>query len=183
MKNKLLWPMVIIGTAIQLCHFYMHGLQTWHWLFVDRSTAYMTPLGWHISDQLGMVFYGYAHAGMMATKMVGMQWMHLLLNCAFVGTLLLALRLAPNKYMRWALAVELMHLGEHIALTTSAMLTGGIDYGWSNLFGYAVVWFGHNAGVGYKVWWHFLINFVPTWGMLWGMRKSLENKVFRMVVL
>lgn len=170
LTGVLLWRIVFAGVLIQLAHFYMHGVQAWHWTFVDRTTAYMTPEGWHISSWLGELI---GYNGMRA-QMVGMEWMHLLLNVAFVGTLLLALKLAPSKWMRWALALELMHLGEHIALTSTCMLYGP-DCGWSNLFGYAVVWFGHNAGVGYKVWWHFLINFAPTGFMLKGMMEHFRK--------
>lgn len=168
-----LWRVVFAGVLIQLVHFYMHGVQAWHWLAVDRATAYMTPEGWRISSWLGSLIYP-SMCGPMA-MMVGMEWMHLILNVVFVGTLLLALWLAPSKWLRWALAVELAHLGEHIGLTATMMLYGQ-DYGWSNLFGYAVVWFGHNAGVGYKVLWHFLINFAPTGFMLWGMREYFKRK-------
>lgn len=171
LTGVILWRIVFAGVLIQLAHFYMHGVQAWHWLTVDRSTAYMTPLGWRISDWLGGCIVPNM-CGMYA-KMVGMEWMHLILNIVFVGTLLLTLKLAPSKWIRLALAVELMHLGEHIGLTASYMLYGQ-DYGWSNLFGYAVQWFGHNAGVGYKVWWHFLINFAPTGFMLYGMREHFK---------
>lgn len=169
-----LWQMVAFGTVLQLGHFYMHGLQAWHWLFIDHTSAYMTPLGWSLSDWLGKIFVpGVCGPHVM---MVGMEWMHLLLNVSFVGTLLIALRLMPNVWIERALAVELMHLGEHIALTASCMLYG-VGNGWSTLFGYASVLFGHDGGIGFRVMWHFLINFAPTGLMAWGMYKAARVRI------
>lgn len=158
MLRKTLWTIAVLGTFFQLGHFFEHALQAHHWLFINRSYAWMSDLACWLS----------LHMGPNMTS--GMEVLHLTGNLIFLVTLAAWYQLRPNIWMGRALAVEAFHLSEHISLTVTVFLYGKAA-GWSTLFGFAGNVLGHDGAVGFRVLWHFGMNLVPTVLMLWAMQQ------------
>ena len=161
--KRLLLAVAVLGTAFQVGHFTEHAIQAHEWLFVNRSQAWMSDLAMWLSMHMG------------PTMASGMEVLHLTGNLIFLVTLYAWLALKPSVWMRRAFIVEAFHLTEHIALTATVFLYGHA-VGWSTAFGFAPEWFGHNGAVGYRVLWHFGMNLIPSFLMMWALTRPRPPK-------
>lgn len=148
----------VLGTAFQAGHFVEHTVQFYHWLMIDRSYAYMSPIAMNLVHHIGSALV--PHADMVRTHMVGMEVLHLIGNQIFLATLMAWYALRPSRLMKYALLVETFHMVEHMALVISALLLNHA-YGLSTI-----------GGIGYRVSWHFVMNLIPTALMIAAMRKQ-----------
>jgi hypothetical protein len=135
--------LVMLGVLLQGGHFTEHLIQAVVWIWGDRTQAYMSPLA-HVLAMWAGAPFGANHMA------IGMEILHLAGNLAFLATLWGMSRLDWSPAIGWALTIEGYHLGEHISLTTT-VITLGHAVGQSTLF-----------GVGFRVWWHFVMNAIPT---------------------
>ncbi len=150
---------VALGITFQIGHFVEHAVQFGMWLFSNKSVAWMSPWAMWLVHQIGHITVPQAtHARQMA---VGMELLHLIGNSIFLATLGGMYTISPRRCIRWALYVEGFHLCEHIMLTLSILLLGKA-MGLSTLFGYSSMLWGPEGAVGYRVFWHFALNLVPS---------------------
>lgn len=169
MTRKALICVITLGVVFQIGHFIEHATQAGMWVFVDRSTAYMSPLAMMLVHLIGgLLLKGQNMARQM---LVGMEMLHLVGNLIFLGTLAGMYHISPKREIGWALKVETFHLYEHIMLTSTAIFLGKA-VGLSTLFGGADALGDHNFAVGYRVLWHFAMNLVPSALMAWSMAKG-----------
>jgi len=172
MSTKLkigLWSVAVLGTVFQAGHFTEHAIQAHEWLFTDRTKPWMSDIAMWLSMHMG------------ATMPVGMELLHLTGNLIFLVTLAAwCILMTPNNLMRKAFLVEAFHLTEHINLTATVLLYGKA-VGWSTLFGYAPMLFGHDGAVGFRVLWHFGMNLIPSLLMLVAMLPKSDAQLAAML--
>ncbi len=147
---------VVLTLLFQGFHFFEHIIQLGHWLFYDRSFAYMSP--WVMTWVMKLGAFFWPEITMNMQMHLGMELIHLIGNSIFfIGTLGLYF-FVKNKASKWALIIQGVHLYEHISLTVSAIAIRK-SIGVSTFFGFPV-----DAGflVGYRVLWHFLFNLIPS---------------------
>lgn len=177
--RKLLTILVSLGVTFQVGHFAEHAVQFMMWVFNDRNTPWMSPWAMWLSHQLGCITVRMSEqlcGGMNVAKyqmMVGMEVLHIIGNSIFLGTLFGIYRLMPGKWMRRALYVEGFHLVEHLMLTTSVLYFQR-PLGLSTLFGHSLALFGQQGAVGYRVFWHFGMNLIPSAFMMMAMMRKIK---------
>lgn len=149
---------VTAGALIfQVVHFFEHFAQVFVWIVGDRSKAYMTPWGMWCMEWLGRVLAPNQDAGRQGQ--IGFEMLHLIGNGIFVvGIFGLFKFVRRSKALIWAAAIETFHLYEHVSLTISAIAIGKA-IGFSTFFGLPV---DKLTLVGYRVWWHFVFNLIPS---------------------
>ena len=182
---KGIFVVVVLGVLFQIGHFFEHAFQWGVWLFGDRSKPWMSVVADWLAMTAGQIVYPMPdictdEKGWMAKQMLyGMEVLHLVGNTIFLVTIGLLLayfasnhtpyykRMGENPtrkqtrhYLKWALAIEGFHLYEHIMLTVT-VFTLGKPVGFSTLFG-GTAFFPKEYAVGYRVSWHFFMNFIPT---------------------
>jgi hypothetical protein len=152
------------GLAFQVGHFAEHATQFGVWVLGDlshicgRDTPWMSPWATKLVRMVGLFLFPQADEA--RRMMLGMEVLHLIGNTIFLTSLACLYHCLPSKWVRWALYIEGFHFCEHIALTATAYYVG-IPMGLSTLFGYAGSLGGREFAVGYRVTWHFVMNFLP----------------------
>ena len=158
----------ILGLTFQVGHFLEHTFQFGAWIWGDRSVPWMSQPVMELVRMVGQ--YYFPTADMARQMAAGMEIAHLVGNAIFLVSLLSLLYFVRSKWVRAAFYVELFHLGEHIALTLSIIYVGK-PIGLSTLFGNSVPLLGLELAVGYRVFWHFALNFVPSILAMIGLKK------------
>jgi hypothetical protein len=162
--------LVTLTLSFQGFHFFEHIVQLGHWIFNDRSFAYMTPWVMTWVEHLGM--YYWPEASMKMQMHLGMELIHLIGNgIFFAGTLGLYV-FVKNRASKWAIIIQGIHLYEHISLTLSAIAVGK-SIGLSTFFGIAI---DHYFLVGYRVLWHFTLNLIPSVLVIIAFIRMHQNK-------
>ncbi len=161
-----------LGIAFQIGHFVEHAVQFGMWLFSDRSAAWMSVWAMWLVHSIGEALR--PNAGHIAQMAAGMEVLHLIGNAIFLLTLAGAYRLMPSRNIRLAIYVEGFHLLEHLMLTGSVLILGKA-LGISTLLGYSSLVFTQEGMVGYRVFWHFAMNLVPSLLLMKSiMRRTAE---------
>ena len=155
------WPLALVAAAIgggvfQLGHFAEHVAQAGYWLAHRSDAPWMTPWASSLASSFGRLATG--------TPGFGMEALHLTGNMIFFGgaTAIAVVisrggRPDARRPARLGVAVQGLHVLEHVALTAT-VLAGGPARGLSTLFGTL------DPGPGlwtYRVWWHLTINTTP----------------------
>jgi hypothetical protein len=154
------WPLlagVAAGAVFQLGHFGEHVAQAGYWAGHTEEAPWMTPWASALARSVGGLVPG--------TPTFGMEALHLVGNAIFL-TGVVAIYVAvlrdgsafSQRPARAGVAVQSVHVLEHVALTLS-VLVGGRARGISTGFGLLV------PGPGlwtYRVWWHLTINAIAT---------------------
>lgn len=147
------------GLAFQVVHALEHVLQLGYWVAHPLQAPWLTPWAAAGRDVLAVATDGQA-AG-------GSELLHLLGNLIFLGGLVaLAVwhartgRDSGSRALRWALAVQGVHVAEHLLLVTTWVLTGQAT-GFTTLFGAVAV--GTAPAHAVRVLSHFALNAVATW--------------------
>jgi hypothetical protein len=171
---------VAMGIAFQVGHFTEHAVQFGVWLAGVHSYAYISPVAKFFIHYLGTFFYPAAPVA--RQNLMGMEILHLIGNAIFLATIAGLFYFFRTKSVRWALYVEGFHLVEHLLLTSTAHVTNQA-LGFSTLFGYAETWGGHEFAVGYRVFWHFALNLVPSGLMMVPLMRRSQQEVPRLGAL
>lgn len=169
---RLLVVLVVGTVSFQVVHFFEHLLQIGHWFAYPAGPPWMTPWGQAAADGVGALLAGH-HAGM-AT---GMELLHLVGNwITFVG--LIAVYVALRSWRIWgpkmratwfAFWLQLVHLGEHVSLTSTHLLVGR-PIGLSTLLGASFYLEGAWAS-SIRIWWHFVVNLAVVAAFLLAVRE------------
>jgi hypothetical protein len=173
LASRLMVALVLGVLCFQLVHFLEHGLQLGYWALHPGEDPWITPWGRVATDGLAALS---GHHGGRAT---GTELLHLFGNwIAFVGiaAMYLALRgwqvgSRRMRAARVALWVQLVHVLEHAALT-STFFAFGTPVGLSTLFGHSFHIEGGWAPT-IRIWWHFAMVLVPTALFLLALREFL----------
>jgi hypothetical protein len=173
-RLSILVTVLFLGTTLALifqgAHFFEHFVQVLVWIVGDRSRAYMTPWGEWCMNWLGRVVAPGQEASRQA--ILGFEMLHLIGNAIFLaGIFGLFALIKKSKALVWAAVIQGFHLYEHVSLTISAIAIGK-SIGFSTFFGLSV---DKLTLVGYRVWWHFIFNLIPSIlivMVLYGMRKN-----------
>lgn len=147
----------VTGVVFQLAHFGEHVAQTGYWVTHRSEPPWVTPWARTLIDSYRSWAPG--------SPGFGMELLHLVGNAIFLtGALAICLALAPIarsgdvRLARIGTAVQVVHVAEHIALTTTVVVAGR-SIGVSTLFGTIdagpAVWT-------YRIWWHMAINAIAT---------------------
>jgi hypothetical protein len=169
-KAGLYFAYLVWGTvAFQAVHTLEHILQVGFWIRRPYYQPWLSP--WALAAQKGLTNY----FDPQARPQTGNELLHLLGNLIFFFGLLAinhALRVSTTsrrdrRFSLAALAIQGIHVTEHVLLTTTWYLTG-VPRGASTLFGYAFTlpapW-----APGIRIVWHFLANFLPMTFVLLGL--------------
>lgn len=160
--RRLLVVLGLSGVSFQLGHFLEHLLQIGHWLGQPGEEPWITPWGLVATD--GFTTLAGHHGG----RASGTELLHLAGNWIFF-TGLIALyagtrgwhkRLPGMRALRLAFWLQLVHVVEHVALSTT-FFAFGRPRGLSTLFGWTFSWEGPWAP-SIRAWWHFLMNLAVT---------------------
>ena len=161
-------PLLVIATlalAFQVGHFFEHFAQFAIWCLGDlseicgRNTPWMSSWATDMVQNLGS--YLAPEAARARQSMLGLETLHLGGNSIFLIGIGACYLLTKNRFVKWALIIEGLHLVEHIMLTGSAFAYGR-PMGVSTLFGEAISLLPSKEWVvGYRVSWHFVLNLFP----------------------
>lgn len=154
--------------VVQAAHVFEHLLQFGYWVIHPSQPPWMTPWAMWLHRPL-MV------DGSMA---LGVELLHLFGNTVFfAGLVALAVWYAAYGYrirdcrpLGIALAVQGVHLVEHVVLTITAAWAG-TSVGVSTLFGLV----DGPVMTSWRVWFHFGINAVATWYALEAVRQARHD--------
>jgi hypothetical protein len=153
---RILFVITVGALVFQIGHFSEHFIQVGAWIFGNQTSPYMSPAGMWLMDTLGQFFFPLAEVA--KQKYLGFELLHLFGNAIFMIGIIGTYYFIRIREIFWALIIEGYHLYEHISLTASAIYIGK-SIGFSTLFGLAMSpW----TSVAYRVWWHFLLNLIPT---------------------
>ncbi|MBM3139555.1 MAG: hypothetical protein FJZ92_04905 [Chloroflexi bacterium] len=166
----LLLGLAVAGLLFQVVHFAEHLLQVAYLLGHAGEQAWMTPWGAWTRDRLA--------EALSSSRMVGMEVLHLLGNAAFLAGLVAldahgrvaGTRGRVGRWLTAALAVQGLHVVEHVALTASVIATGHAA-GATTLLGALhgepgfATWF--------RVWAHFLLNLVGSAAVVVALWRAL----------
>ena len=189
LSTKTFFTLVVIvtlGISFQIGHFLEHAYQFGVWVFGPRDKPWMSVVAMWLCEKLGMLVLPMPdictdEKAFMARQMaLGMEVLHLVGNSIFLVTIGLLYYLIPSKWIKAALYVETFHLYEHIMLTCTLIFLGK-PVGLSTLFGGTAYFFGKEGIVGYRVGWHFVMNFIPTFFLMkdWKNIKNLIVTTFK----
>lgn len=140
------------GIGFQVGHFVEHLAQLGYWAAHPSEAPWLTP--WAAAGRDVLTFGG--------PPTTGVEVLHLLGNLIFlvgvVGLWMYARgRVGGSRPLRAALWLQGFHVGEHVLLTSTWLVTGSA-LGTSTLFGAL----DGAALSGYRVWWHFIVNLAAT---------------------
>lgn len=146
---------VAVGAlAFQAVHLIEHAAQLGYWSLHPERPPWLTP--WAVEGRDALAVGGHT--------MLGNELLHLMGNLIFLAGLLgLAALLIDRPFhgkrsLRFALAIQGIHVVEHVLLTMTTVFFGKA-IGVTTAFGFF-------TGVGLtslRVWAHFAINLVATW--------------------
>lgn len=145
--------------AFQGLHFLEHAIQVVHWALQPFRLPYLTPWARAGRDSIS------ALAG--RGNGAGNEALHLLGNLIFLVGIIAFLVLLnrrhasrpARRYVIAGLAVQSVHVAEHVVLTTSVWILGE-PWGMSTLFGSIDAF--TTVGMAVRVWMHFALNAVST---------------------
>lgn len=159
-KKTIFYTILVITSltlTFQVFHFIEHFLQVSVWLGGTKGKAYMSPIGMWAMDEIGKLLF--PNLEMARQAKLGFEFLHLIGNGIFlVGIVGLFYFIRKSKKLIWAFIIEAFHLYEHISLSLSALYINK-SIGFSTLFGLPM---SQTFSVGYRVWWHFIFNLIPT---------------------
>lgn len=144
----------VAALVFQIIHFVEHIAQLGYWLIHPADAPWVTP--WATQARNALAVNGQVS--------LGNELLHLGGNLVFlIGLIALAVYLSRQRaerpsQLRTATWVQGIHVGEHIALTVSTMISG-TAIGLSTFLG-AV---SGPVMTSTRVWFHFLINLIATW--------------------
>jgi enediyne biosynthesis protein E4 len=178
--SRMLFALVIGVLIFQLAHFIEHVMQFGYWLLHPGRPPWITPWGRIATDGLAALS---GHHGGRAT---GTELLHLSGNwITFVGiaAAFLALRgwntdPAVMRAATWAFWLQLVHVAEHVSLTTT-FFTVGTPIGLSTLFGRSFLLEGAWAP-SIRIWWHFTMVVATTVLLVLALRDLQRGKPGRM---
>jgi hypothetical protein len=174
--DRLLVGFVLGVLCFQLVHFFEHLMQISHWLVHPGESPWITPWGALAADNLA------AMAGHPGGRVTGVELLHLAGNwITFTGivALYVAMRgwhIEPRRTRatRVAFWLQLVHLLEHVSLTSSWLVVGRA-IGLSTLFGLSYylddLWASSAWSASIRTWWHFVMVLVPTVVFLLALRE------------
>lgn len=156
---------VAAGLAFQVAHALEHLIQVTVWMGSPLTGPFMTPWARALVRGLARAAGG--------DPAVGMELLHLIGNAVFAVTLVGLAGLCQTRVeagsvgdwptalllIRRAMAVQMLHLAEHVLLIAT-VLTTGTATGVSTLFG--VLEAGTPEAVAVRVLFHFMLNAIPT---------------------
>ena len=163
-----MWRTGVVMAAVgllgfQAFHVLEHGIQIGYWFGHPQAAPFLTPWAVVGRDVLAAPL-GRGPAG-------GAELLHLVGNLLFLGGLLLlaavwrydgrsaGLRTEYGvRRLRWATWAQVLHVGEHVLLTTTFLFAGSAN-GLSTGFGALPA---GPVGGAVRVWVHFALNAIPT---------------------
>lgn len=168
---RLFAVVALAGTTFQVFHFAEHVLQAAYWVVHPGDAPWLTP--WAVAGRDALASVTDGRGG------TGNELLHLVGNLIFLGAVAAARALHAHshatigglerrRWLRRALWLQGLHVGEHVTLTVTWLLTGSA-VGASNLFGLLEP--GTAVASGTRVWVHFTLNLVATLFALRGMSK------------
>jgi hypothetical protein len=159
---------VVAGLAFQLFHLLEHFLQTGYWFLNPAEAPWLTP--WAAAGRDTLVVGGQVSTGN--------ELLHLVGNGIFFAALV-AMVLVCRAHQRptgryphlsKAITAQGIHLAEHLLLTATVFAFGN-PLGASTVFGLASgAW-----GSSYRVWFHFILNFVATYYAAMALAEMHED--------
>ncbi len=177
---QLLVVLVLGGVSFQVVHFFDHLLQLGYWFAHPTEAPWMPPWSRVAVGDLATL------AGYQGDMAAGMELLHLTGNWIFfaagVVPIYLALRSLKTerevmRASRGALWLQLVHVLEHVLLTSTYLLVGRA-MGLSTLFG-ATFYLGGAWATSIRIWWHFLMNLMVTGAILLALRELRRAKARR----
>lgn len=148
---------ISLTLTFQFFHFAEHFIQVSVWVGGAKEKAYMSPVGMWTMEQVGAHLF--PNLPMKQQEKLGFEFLHLIGNAIFlVGIIGLFYFIKNSKKLLWAFVIETFHLIEHILLSLSALYIEK-SIGFSTMFGLPM---SPLFSVGYRVWWHFIFNLIPT---------------------
>lgn len=167
-SQRTLRDIALLTLAFQLFHFIEHVAQLAYWLGNPTKAPFLTP--WATAGRDILAVDGTAGGGNEILHLVG----NLIFLAGIVALALIARysgrKLTEIPYLREAMALQGIHVAEHVLLTLS-YLTLGSALGFTTLFGAAEGAFGSSL----RVWAHFLLNLGATYYVMraaWSMYGS-----------
>lgn len=165
----------VFALLFQIGHFAEHAFQFIVWMLGDlssicgRDTPWMSTWATALVEQIGARLFPGADDG--RRMMMGMEILHLFGNSIFLCGLAGLYHFVRSKWVRWSIYIETFHLYEHIMLATSAYFIGK-PIGMSTLFGGSSSVFDRELAVGFRVTWHFAMNFLPMPFAMMGLMEA-----------
>lgn len=153
--ERQLVAVVIMTIGFQVIHALEHVLQAGYWLLHPADAPWLTP--WAAVGRDALAGLADGHPGS------GSELLHLAGNIVFLVGLVALTALQPRsrrihpRWLRAALVLQGLHVGEHVLLTATWLSTGRA-LGATTLFGLLD---GAVMG-GVRVWAHFLLNLIAT---------------------
>lgn len=161
--SRVLLGLALAGLAFQAVHALEHVLQVGYWLWHPTEAPWLTPWASSGQDVLARLAGGNAGAGIELLHLIGN-----LIFLAALGALRWWASAAEPWSLRQALAVQGVHVGEHVLLTATTMTLGqalGVTTGFGLLSP------GTAIATTIRVWSHFGLNLVATWFALSALRQ------------
>ena len=153
--GRILMYLVVATFTFQAVHFIEHFAQLGYWLVHPSEGPWLTP--WAALGRDVLTVRGRAE--------VGNEVLHLAGTLIFLVGLLAAVVLerrrgvgSVNGALRTAVAVQSVHVLEHVALTLTAVVAGRA-IGLSTFLGVVE----GPAMTSFRIWFHFLINLAAVW--------------------
>lgn len=174
-----LWLLTYGTLTFQVVHTLEHMIQAGYWIRFPNNNPWLSP--WADAATRGLAAFGDSAARVQT----GAELLHLFGNAVFffgLVAMFISLRDAGARGKKmwgatWALALEGIHFGEHILLTSTWYLMGK-PYGISVLFGWGYTlpspW-----PPAIRIWWHFMFNLMPMVCAFVALREMYKFKVFR----
>lgn len=160
--------LAVAGIMFQVVHLVEHIAQTGYWFLNPTEAPWLTP--WAVVGRDALVVGG--------RIVTGNELLHLVGNGIFFGALL-AMAWVCRTYRRdtgryphlsKAIAAQGIHVAEHVLLTVTTFVVVR-PLGVSTLFGFASgAW-----GSSYRVWFHFILNFIATYYAAMAMAEMHED--------
>jgi hypothetical protein len=154
--RKYLLILVLFALFFQIVHFGEHLIQVIAWIIGYREAPYMSAIGHYLVNTLGTFFY--SDSAIEHQMMMGNEILHLIGNIVYIVGTTGILFFVKTRYTISAAIIEAFHLYEHICLTISAAVIG-MPIGMSTFWGLSM---DPALSVTTRVWWHFLMNAIPT---------------------
>ncbi len=158
--GRLLAAVAASAIAFQVFHLIEHLLQAGYWLAHPDAPPWITPWARVGSDVIAAAVDGRAATGN--------ELLHLVGNLLFLSGLLALASVAGrtrrtsdrfNGPLRWGLAIQGLHVAEHVALVAT-WFAAGQAHGVSTLFGALTP--GTPTADALRVWFHFAVNLAAT---------------------
>jgi hypothetical protein len=159
---------MVAGLSFQLFHLLEHFLQTGYWFLNPAEAPWLTP--WAAAGRDMLVIGDHVSTGN--------ELLHLVGNGIFFAALIAMVAVcrtyqrptARYPHLSKAMTAQGIHLAEHVLLTVTVFAFSQ-PLGASTVFGLASgAW-----GSSYRVWFHFLLNFVATYYAAMALAEMHED--------